>query len=301
MKKISILFCSFLFATLISMLTISPAQAGIDGVTWLQPYLEKDGNVVYEHGSTASLLVPVTNDVEPNGLNVSEVIISFGWGQNKTSDLSEIVQIGDGGTEIFTVSFTASATETLTSEQAWDYTIYVEHVNATTGPTKIVGTEERTRGNLGAEYFVVYSTDQAEAWEAREMVERIASNRPFVDLSFNSTEAKLRVFEAENETSNGDALYARGDFVEAKAHYYAALTLYNVAYSAEATLGPTLDNLFIREIESRISNYEASASLAASFSTTSILLGSAVVLFGIGYIIKQLGTLKKPETEPVNK
>jgi hypothetical protein len=305
MRKISILLCSFLFATLISMLTISPAQAGIEGITWLKPYLQKGGGVViYEHGSTASLLVTVTNDVmgAENGLNVSKIIISFGWGQNKTLDLSaDIAQIADGGTEVFEVSFTASATETLTSEQAWDYTIYVEHVNATTGPTKIVGTEERTRGNLGAEYFVVYSTDQAEAWEAREMVERIASNRPFVDLSFNSTEAKLRVFEAENETSNGDALYQRGDFVEAKAHYNAALILYNVAYSAEETLGPTLDDLFIREIESRISNWEASASLAASFSTTSILLGSAVVLFGIGYVIKQLGTLRKPETEPVKK
>jgi hypothetical protein len=282
------------------MLTISPAQAGIGGITWLQPYLQKDGNVVYEHGSTASLLVPVLNDVDSNGLNVSKVIISFGWGQNKTLDLSaNIAQIEDGGTEVFKVSFTANAAETITSEKAWDYTIYVEHVNATTGPTKIVGTVSRTRQNLGAEYFVVYSTDQAEAWEIKQTITRIAGNRPFVGLNFNSTVAKLAVYKAENETSNGDALYQRGDFVGAKAHYNAALILYNAAYSAEETLGPTLDNLFIREIEARISNWEASASLATSFSTSSILLGSAVVLFGIGYIIKQLGTLRKPETEPV--
>jgi len=285
------------------MLTISPAQADIGGVTWLQPYLQKDGtNVVYEHGSTASLLIPVLNDVDSNGLNVSKVIISFGWGQNKTLDHSaNIVQIRWGETEVFEVSFTASATETLTSEKAWDYTIYVEHVNATTGPTEIVDTLAKTRQALGAQFFVVYPTDQAEAWEIRQTITRIQTNRPFSNLDFNSTVAKLAVYKAENETSNGDALYQRGDFVGAKAHYNAALILYNGAYTAEETLGPTLDDLFIREIEARISNWEASASLAASFSTTSILLGSAVVLFGIGYIIKQLGTLKRPETEPVKK
>ena len=302
MKKISILLCSFLFAALISMLTFSPAQADIDGITWLQPYLQKDGQVVYEHDSTVSLLIPVENDMYSSGLNVSRVIISFDWGQNKTLDLSaNIAQIGLNDVEVFKVIFTASATEAVTSEWAHDYTIYVEHVNATTGPTKIVGTWQRTRGNLGAPYFVVYSSDQAEAWELKQMILRIESNDPFKNLDFNSTEAKLVVYKAQNETSNGDALYARGDFVEAKAHYNAALIFYNTAYSAEETLGPKLDDLFIREIESRISNYEASASLAASFSTTSILLGSAVVLFGIGYIIKQLGTLKRPETEPVKK
>jgi hypothetical protein len=301
MKKISILLCSFLFAALILMLTISPAQAHIDNVTWLQPYLEKDGNVVYEHGSTASLLVPVTNDVggAENGLNVSEVIISFGWGQNKTSGLSEIVQIRDGRTVVFTVSFTASATETITSEKAWDYTIYVEHVNATTGPTKIVDTLAKDRVEVGGELFVVYSTDQAEAWELRETIERIALNRPFVDLSFNSSEAKLDVYKAENETSYGNDLYDRGDFDSAKAHYNAALDLYNGAYATEESLGPILDDLFVRKIQATISNMEAQASLTTAYSTTSILLGSAVVLFGIGYVIKQLGILRKPETESV--
>jgi len=126
------------------------------------------------------------------------------------------------------------------------------------------------------------------------MISRIANNDPFKGLAFNSTVAKLAVYNAQNETSTGDELYNRGDFVGAKAHYNAALTLYNGAYSTEETLGTKLDDLFVREIEARISNWEASASLSSSFSTTSILLGFAVVLFGIGYVIKQLGTLKKP-------
>ena len=230
MRKISILLCSFLFATLISMVTISPAQAHIEEITWLQPYLQKDGQVVYANGSTVSLLVVVENDMYPNGLNISKVIINFDWGQNKTLDLStNIAQIGWHETEVFKVTFTANATETVTSEWAHDYTIYVEHVNATTGPTEIVDTWQRTRAQLFAQLFVVYPTDQAEAWELRQMITRIASNDPFKDLTFNSTEAKLAVYKAQNETSNGDALYERGDFVGAKAHYNAALILYNSA------------------------------------------------------------------------
>jgi hypothetical protein len=284
------------------MLTISPAQAAIGEITWLQPYLQKDGQIVYEHGSTVSLLVPVENDVNSSGLNVSKVIISFDWGQNKTLDMStNIKQITHQQTEVFKVSFTANATEAVTSEWAHDYKIYVEHVNATSGPTKIVGTWQRTRAQLSAELFVVYPTDQADAWELKQTISRIQTNRPFSNLDFNSTVAKLTVYKAENETSNGDALYDRGDFVGAKAHYNAAIILYNVAYSAEETLGPKLDDLFTREIEARISNYEASASLASSFSTTSILLGFAIVLFGIGYVIKQLGTLRKPVAESLKE
>lgn len=309
MKKISILLCSFLFATLISMLTISPAQANIDQFTWLRPYV-KTGydsfygtNIVgYKTGETAKLVVPVNNNLWPSAImNVSSVIISFDWGQNKTLNLTASpTQIPSGQTHVFTVSFTVPSTTTASNMWAHTYKIHVEHVNATGYPLPTWTVNWDSFG--GTDYkFVVFSVDQAEALELSQMITRIASNDPFKNLDFNSTVAKLAVYKAQNETSNGDALYQRGDFTGAKAHYNAALILYNAAYSAEETLGPTLDDLFIREIEARISNWEASASLAASFSTTSILLGSAVVLFGIGYVIKQLGTLRKPETEPVKK
>jgi len=293
------------------MLTISPAQADIEEYTWLQPYIKKGYDsdyaayvVVYEHGSTANILVPVKNDNGySSGLNVSKVIISFDWGQNKTLDMStDIKQIAHQQTEVFKVSFTASATEAVTSEWAHKYTIYVEHVNATSGATEIVDTWSRAWDWWSPDYlFVVFSEDQADAWELKQMITRIEGNDPFKDLTFNSTVSKLAVYKAQNETSNGDALYDRGDFVGAEAHYNAALILYNAAFSAEETLGPKLDDLFIREIEARISNWEASASLASSFSTTSMLLGFAVVLFGIGYVIKQLGTLRKTEIESVKK
>ena len=307
MRKISILLCSFLFATLISMLTISPAQANIDQFTWLPPYVKVGYDsfygtsiVGYKTGETASLVVHVNNNLGAT-MNVSSVIISFDWDQNVTlNSTASPVQIKNGQTRVFTVTFDVPSTNTASNMWAHTYKIHVEHVNGTGYP--LTTWTENWNSWVGPGYkFVVFSGTQADALELSQIISRIASNDPFKDLTFNSTEAKLAVYKAQNETSNGDALYARGDFTGAKAHYNAALILYNAAYSAEETLGPKLDDLFIREIEARISNWEASASLAASFSTTSILLGSAVVLFGIGYVIKQLGTLRKPETAPLKK
>ena len=309
MRKISILLCSFLFATLISMLTISPAQADIDQFTWLRPYVKVGYDsfygtsiVGYKTGDTAKLVVHVNNDLSPSKImNVSSVIINFDWNQNITLNYTASpVQINSGQTRVFTVSFTVPSTNTASNMWAHTYKIHVEHVNGTGYP--LTPWTENWDSWVGPGYkFVVFSEDQAEALELSQMISRIASNDPFKDLTFNSTVAKLAVYKAQNETSNGDALYQRGDFVEAKAHYNAALILYNAAYTAEETLGPTLDDLFIREIEARISNWEASASLATSFSTTSILLGSAVVLFGVGYIIKQFGTLRRPKEESLTK
>jgi hypothetical protein len=285
------------------MLTISPAQADITQSRWLPPYVKIGTDdfygtsiVGYKTNETASLVVWVYNHLS-DPMNVSSVIISFDWDQNITlNSTASPVQIKTGQTRVFTVSFTVPSTTTASNMWAHTYRIHVEHVNAT-GYSLTPWTVAWDSGAGPGYMFVVFSEDQADAWELNQTIARMATNRPFSNLAFNSTASKLAVYKAENETSNGDALYDRGDFVGAKAHYNAAIILYNAAYSAEETLGPKLDDLFTREIESRISNYEASASLASSFSTTSILLGFAVMLFGIGYVIKQLGPLRKPVAE----
>lgn len=127
------------FVVLVSMPAVRPVQAYVNQWTWLPPYVSKvDGSyVVYKHNSTAQLAVPVYNDVAgaANGLNVSKVIISFDWGgasSNKTLDLSvSPVMIKWHETYTFTVSFTANATEAVSSVWQHTYTIYVENVNAT--------------------------------------------------------------------------------------------------------------------------------------------------------------------------
>ena len=112
------------------------------------------------------------------------------------------------------------------------------------------------------------------------------------------------MYKAGNETTTGDACYRRGDFIEAKFHYDVALSMYGSAYSSEETYGVTLEDLEInatktelRVSEAQIDYFEAWATMISSVSTVLTLAGLAAVLFAVGYIIKQLGTLRKPAGE----
>ena len=292
-------------ATLISMFAISPAQADIEEYTWLPPYVKKgyDGFygeyvVIYSHGSSVNIIVPVENDVYPKGLNVSKVIISFDWGQNKTLDLSTIKQIGHGETEIFTVSFTASATEAVSSDWAHEYTIYVEHVNATTGPTKIVGTWSRSWNYWSPAYkFVVFPTDQADAYDLSLEYSSYASAYP--TYSFSNINASQLAGQANIEASLGSTYYTRGDHASAETQYQTALDLYSQALAAEMEWQTKVEEA---ELEIALTEAEAATTTAdAAMITANAALSQsyAWILFGIGFIIMGLGVLvyayKKPQ------
>jgi len=305
-KFTAILFSIALFA-LISMLAISPAQAYIERFTWLPPYMKKgyDGDygayvVIYKDGSNVNLIVPVENDWYPNGLNVSKVIISFDWGQNKTLDLSaSIDQVGFGETEIFTVSFTASATEAISSDWAHEYTIYVEHVNATTGPTEIVGTWSRPWSWWSPAYlFVVFSEDQADAYDLSQEYDSYASAYP--TWSFTNINASQLAGRASIEASLGDTYYTRGDHASAETQYQTALDLYNQALAAEVEWRTKIE-----EADLEIALTEAEANMA----TANAMLRQADaamnqsyswMLFGLGFVFMGVATIiyayRKPQT-----
>ncbi len=292
------LLCSFLFATLISMLTISPTQAAIGEITWLQPYLQKDGQVVYEHDSTVSLLVPVENDVYPNGLNVSKVIISFDWEQNKNKTLSTIEQVGWLDTKTFTVSFTASATEAVSSDWPHEYTIYVEHVNATTGPTKLVGTWSRALNYWSPAYlFVVFPTDQADATDLSNEYDSYAS--AFPTWSFSNVNASQLAGQASIEASVGDTYYTRGDFASAETQYQTALDLYSQALVAEREWQTKVD-----EADLEIALTEADANLATANAMmrqadAAVTQAYSWILFGLGFVFMGVATIVYAYRKPV--
>ena len=284
-KKLAVLF-SLILATLISMLMISPVQADIERFYWLPPFIKKewDGNygayvVVYRHGSTARLKVGVKNHLYSNGLNVSKVIISFDWDQNKTLDLSaNINQVGFDETEYFTVSFTADATEAVTSEWAHTYTIYVEHVNATTGPTGIVGTWSRLWTYMSPAYkFVVFPADQADALELYTELSAVFAVAP----EFDTAKGKALWSEAASQRSLGMSYYESGRFAEANATLHTASDLVDQAFEAEDERGSKLENAMI--------NYY-NAAVTESYAW--LLFGLGIVLIGIGAIIY---AVKKPK------
>jgi tetratricopeptide (TPR) repeat protein len=288
------------------MFATSPAQAYIERFTWLPPYMQKGfdshyGNyvVIYRDGSSVNLIVPVDNEAYPNGLNVSRVIVSFDWGQNKTLALSSIEQVGWLETETFTVSFTASATEAVSSDWAHEYTIYVEHVNATTGPTKIVGTWSRPWNWWSPSYmFVVFPTDQANATDLSSEYDSYAS--VFPTWSFNNINASQLAGQASIKASLGDTYYARGDYSSAEDEYQAALDLYSQALVAEREWQTKVE-----EAELSIALTEADANLATANAMlrqadATVTQALAWILFGLGFVFMGVATIvyayRKPKT-----
>jgi len=299
---------ALLVLTPILLTAVSPVQAGIESRSWIGcTYRGTDAFYgvpytiyAYQNGSMAILVVSVENDYG-RPINVSAVKVGFDWGLNYTStqcswDNPIVMQRNE--VYSFTVGFAVPDTAVASNQYLHGYKIYVEHVNSTTEPKEIVAT--MTRSYTEEPDFAVYSADQAEAQDLSQLLTRLRTTAP----SFTSARAKLLVYKAGNETTTGDACYRRGDFAEAKFHYNVALSMYSSAYSSEETFGVTHEDLEInatktelRVDEAQIDYFEAWATMISSVSTVLTLAGLAAVLFAVGYIIKQLGTLRKPTGE----
>lgn len=296
-KFSAVLFSIFLCA-LISMSMISPAKAYIERITWLPPYIKKgydsyygDNVVIYRDGSTVRLTVPVENEGYPNGLNVSSVIVSFDWGQNKTLDLSaNIEQVGWLETEIFTVSFAASATEAVTSDWAHEYVIYVEHVNATSGPTKIVGTWSRPYWWWSPSYlFVVFSTDQADALVSSEEYNSYASSFP--TYTFTSINASQLAGRANIEALLGETYLERGEYDSAKTQYQEAINLYDQALTAEKNWKTKIEEA---ELQMDLTETEANMATANAMlrhADAAMNQSYAWIVFGLGFAFMGIATI----------
>jgi tetratricopeptide (TPR) repeat protein len=281
------------------MSAINSAHAYIERFTWLPPYMKKGYDsyygayvVIYEDGSTVNLIVPVENDWYLNGLNVSKVIVSFDWGQNKTLDLSaNIEQVGWYETEIFTVSFTASATEAVSSDWPHEYTIYVEHVNATTGTVETVDeTWSRPWNWWSPSYlFVVFPTDQANAYDSSQEYDSYANAYP--TYSFSNINASQLAGQASIKASLGDMYYTRGDYGLAETQYQNALNLYNQALAAEAEWETKVEKA---ELEIALTEAEANMAMANAMqrqADAAVNQSYSWVLFGIGFVLMGVATI----------
>lgn len=319
-KKISLLL-GFVLISAISMAMISPARADINVISWRPPYVSISGSqVVYKDGATASLQVAVLNDVYAK-LNVSKVIVEFyTMGKNKTLDLSASPhQILSDNTEIFTVSFTADATEVIPGSQ-YRYNIIVEHVNATTGPTKLVSPAlEKDWGAAGLTwlYYVVYVAAQVDASDSLAKYNSYYSY--YSGYSWQSFAARQKATQAVIEKGIGDLYYGRGDYASALTQYNAANTLWADAIAAEEDLRTASDtadlnvtlteaaaNLKVADaavieanaamVEANATKVQADAALTNAYGWYFIGLGFAIgwSCMGIGVIIYALRRPKPP-------
>ena len=244
MRKTIAMLLGLLLAMTVSTVMTRPVNAyPLQTFTWQPPYILKeykgdpywDYVVIYEDGATVSLLVSVKNDAySTNTLNVSKVIINFyDMGVNKTLDYSASPHpIAYNIVEYFTVSFTASLTEAGSASLDHVYRVYVEHVNATTGPKQKVGTYTLYYYDVDPEYrFVVWSATQADAKDLQTEYDYYLDNYPW--NWFDSIEAEQLAFQATIHGDMGSTAYDNEDYASAKTHYQTALNLYSDALAAE--------------------------------------------------------------------
>lgn len=290
MRKMTAILFSFLLTVLISISTINLAQATISSYNWIasiyRGYDEFYGShvVAYEAGSNAILAVSVYSDYyvgypyyDYRPVNVSAVKVGFDWGRNYTStEASEAnpVQIEPYQSRVFTVDVNVPETIVASNLVTHTYTIYVEHVNSTTGAKEIVDTWTES----GYPNFAVYTEDQADAQESYQELDALRYMTPL----FITSEARIAWTQHQIEKSIGSTYYRRGDFTNAKTHYQTALDLVNQSFSAEATRGTGLEDALTNFMNKA---GEASGTQSQAFMILSVGVSVGIILIGVGVII----------------
>ena len=305
MRKIEAAFTSLLLTALISsVIMVSVRGESIETMTsWTNyafkgtdPFYDKD-IVAYEAGFTAILVVSVKNDFGAR-INVSAVGIGFDWQKpeggwyNSTQATQENpVALEHEETVYFTVNFTVPSLDVV-QKVPHDYMVYVEHVNAT---GNLVERWNATRTDLfgsNKQYFVVYSANQADSKQMDKIIDGIE------EPEWNTTKAKLLWHRAMNESSTADYYYGLGDFSQAVVHYGKALSLIDEAFTYEGTKGAASKDAQINALEAQVKAAEAWANFANGLSNMWTLIGIALVLFALGYIIRGLAVLRRTPVPP---
>lgn len=300
-KKHAILF-GFLLATLISMSTLGSVQASISGHNWIKPTYRGTDNfygttiVAYKTGSEATLVVSVLNNLGGGALyNVSDVKVGFDWGINYTStecSRASPVQIQNLKSRVFTVVFTVPATTVASNMITHSYTIYVERVNSTTEPNRIIGTETATGSS-----FVVYSANQADAQLL--LKEWTTWNNAYTTPLFGlmPTEARKLWIQSSAEKSMGDTAYTNGDFTAAKTHYSNALNFTKEALTSEVDKSSSFEDSLLNLIDSAGSYLSMQG---WGFIVIGIGFGIGFLLMGIGvvvYLVRKSGATAEAKTK----
>jgi tetratricopeptide (TPR) repeat protein len=251
--------------------------------------------VAYKAGSTAVLYVNVMNNLTTL-MNVSAVGIRFNWGASFNSTQANKTSpsvLNPGESRVFTITFEVPSVNDVSNLFLWDYKVFIEHVNATNGAV-VAPPEIKTRKELDLPYFVVYSSDQAKYQQIANAVKDLLKT----DLPWNSTKAKILWERAKNETIVAENYYILGEFGKAASHYENALSLINQAFKAEESTGTRWEDVQIALLEAQAKQLEGWTNFLNGLSNMWTLIGVALVLFALGYIIRGFGALRRATPSP---
>lgn len=257
--------------------------------------------VAYESGSNAVLYVSVTHNVTYSGqqLNVSAVGISLNWGDTFNStqaNRTNPVRLKWQESRIFTITFKVPSISNASNLFLWDYKIYMEHVNAT-GVVEGIETKTRLDFSPALPFFVIYSSEQTSSRSLATTIDGIKDSLG-TPVGWNSSKAKMLWTKALNKTKAAENHYKLGEFSKAATNYEDALSLIDRAFTAEDAKGTSWEDAQIALLQAQVKWYEGWSNFYNGLSNMWTLIGVALVLFALGYIIRGLATLRKTSVPP---
>jgi hypothetical protein len=161
---------------------------------------------------------------------------------------------------MFTLSFNVLNATIASNLVLHRYHVYVEYVNSTIGPKKIVGTWVYSGSD-----FAVYTADQAASMQITQKYSGVSSP------VFTYPAAKAIWANSQLEMDIGARSYMMGDFTGAKTHYQNADNLAQQALQTEQTEGTAIVNSQTSGLTMQGYGY--------------LFLGVGLTLFGIGAIL----------------
>ena len=268
---------------LVSAVNMPAANAAINNFNWIGAVTRNNYDdfygtsiTAYAEGTFADLVVNVYNDYGYYGvpINVSAVKVGFDWGVNYTSGECSIdnpFSVSSQQSHVFTINLTVPSASLASNVVVHSYTVYVEQVNSTSGNKRIVDTW--TQSGFG---FVVFSTDQADAYNYRKQVE-IYPSSVYYGIPIITAKGRELVLKSNVAKSMGSDAYTRGDFSKAKVYYKDSLDYIEQAWSNETDKWSTFENSLV--------------DLLKGGGNLLTFQGYAWLLFGIGFLIISIGAL----------
>ena len=276
MKRKLAILCILLISTLTLTATFEAAHAYIEEIYWVKPIYRGYSNlygesiVAYEEGATVQLRVTVRNYYGYT-IDIYAVKIWFDWDTNYTSTECSTVDpysLNPGEIHVFTITFTAPDVGTASNLWVHTWWVYVEYTHDTTK-------DYFDYPYYWDYYFVVFSEEQADAWELYQELSAKLYYSPY----FYSYEAKLLESKAELELSVGyDQYWMRWDFANAKTHFQTGISYVDQAYSTEASYSASMDEYSLEGWEAEIYHYKAEANATMKEAEAAVIEANAAMI-----------------------
>jgi len=243
MKISKVALCAAILLTVAIAPLVPRANATIGTLRWQNTTFSGTdsfyGTTVsaYQPGETASLYIPVTNNLGVSNINVTYAKVQMDWNGNYTASGLPI-QIFRNGWAAVTLTFTVPSTSTASN--------YWDHNGELTVNYTIPGVSTQQQWFDSVPAFAVYSSDQANAQNLIQQLSAISTSfgSPCGGLGssgFKTATGNADCQQAVQQYTLGSALYKAGNFTSANNALMNAQTDWNNAINADTGTGAQQD------------------------------------------------------------